>query len=521
MKMKAKAATRRITMLVLALGLLVSAQVLGTTGSVAGAAPGGGGVLTVGFDLSGSSVPVEFDPAQFTVSSGYLSYDLPIYGGLLRETTSGTFVPDLASKVTVVNPSTIDIQVRPGEVFSDGTPFTAAAVKAGLERNIATTHKAGFVVALFDISSIDVTGPDSLVLNFSQPVANVFYPQLASQESFIVSPTAAAAGSLGTDPVGAGPFMFKSYASSEKLVLVKNPKYWDAKNIPLSGITFVSVPAGPQQISALESGEVNALEALPPSDIPVLEGHSSLQVKSSFQDGGVYYVPMCKASGPLADVKVRQALNYAINREAINKSLLYGKGEPAWALFPSTFALYDKSLTGTYAYNPPKAKKLLAEAGYPHGFSTTILPLPMPATDQLATVLQSEWKQIGVSAQILSSTNYVNDFYVRHIAAMAVNPTSSTGLNKLNPYIPGEIGDDCDYGNPTLSALITKAASLPPNSPQLKAVWDQMQEFIIKNALSIYVAYFPTVAAASTSVKNLATVPYIGGVLSYWTMSVS
>ena len=274
MKSKVKEATRRISMSVVALGLVMGAQVLAAASSRAGAASSGG-VLTVGYDLTGSSVPVEFDPVKFTVASGNLGYDLPIYGGLLRETPSGTFVPDLASKVTVVNPSTINVTVRPGEVFSDGTPFTAAAVKAGLERNITTTNKSGFNTSLYDISSIDVTGTDSLVLNFSQPVANTFYPLLANQEAFIVSPTAAAAGTLGTDPVGAGPFMFKSYTTAEKLVLVKNPKYWDAKNIHLSGITFVSVPAGPQQVSALESGEVNALDSLPPSDIPVLKDQSS------------------------------------------------------------------------------------------------------------------------------------------------------------------------------------------------------------------------------------------------------
>ncbi len=521
MKTKAKQTSQRIAIWVTALGLAMSAQVLVAMNGAAGASSTASGVLTVGYDLSGSTVPVEFDPAKFTVASGYLTYDLPSYGALLRETPSGDFVPDLASKVAVINPSTIDITVRPGEVFSDGTAFTAAAVKAGLERNIATTNKSGFNTSLYDISSIDVTGPDSVVLNFSQPEANTFYPLLANQEAFIVSPKAAAAGTLGTEPIGAGPFMFKSYAPAQKLVLVKNPKYWDAKNIHLSGITFVSVPAGPQQVNALESGEVNALDGLPTSDIPALTQQSSLQVTSAFQDGGMYWVPMCKSSGPLANVKVRQALNYAINRVAINQSLLYGKGQPAWSLYPSSFALYDKSLTNYYAYNPAKAKKLLTEAGYPHGFSTTILPLPEPATDQVATVLQSEWKQIGVSVQIIQSANYVNDFYVRHIAAMAVNPSISTGLGKLNPFITGEIGDDCNYSNPTLTALIAKITSLPPSSPQLKTAWDQAQEFIIKNALIIPVDYFPTVAAASKTVKNLQNVPYIGGVLSYWTMAVS
>src|SRR5258708_3747371 len=104
---------------------------------------------------------------------------------------------------------------------------------------------------------------------------------------------------------------------------------------------------------------------------------------------------------------------------------------------------------------------------------------------------------------------------------MAVNPTTSTGFNKVTEFKPGGIADICNYDSPTLDALIAKATALPPGSPQLKAVWDQMQELINKNALIILVDFFPTVAAASRSVKHLATVPYIGGVLSYWTMSVS
>ena len=524
MKAGAWRTLRRITTLGTTVALLTVVASFAVAGSGrAAAASSGPGDLTVGYDLSGSSVPVEFDPSSFTTTAGYLTYLLPIYGGLLRETSSGAFVPDLASSVTVSNPSTIDIQIRPGEVFSDGTPFTAAAVKAGLERNINTTNKGGFLPSLYEISSIDVTGPDSLVLNFSQPVANIFYPNLASQESFIVSPKAAAAGTLGTDPVGAGAFMFKSYVPDEKLVLVKNPKYWDAKSIHLSQITFVSVPAGPQQINALESGLINAVDGLPATDIPTLKEQSSLQVKSSFQDGSVYYVPICTTSGPMANVKVRQALSYAVNRVEINKALLYGLGQPAWSLVPSGFSTYDNSLTGHYAYNPAKAKELLAQAGYPHGFSTTILPLPEPATQQLATILQQEFKQIGVSLQIVSSSDYVNDFYVRHIAAMAVNPVMGPGgLTDVSAiFTPGSIGDTCNYSNPTLNALVTKASNLPASSPELKVLWDEMQQFIITNALSIFVVNAPTIAAASKSVKDLQIVPTIGGVLDYWTMSVS
>jgi peptide/nickel transport system substrate-binding protein len=517
--------SRSVRCIAAAVGVLLTAPFV-ALGGEAGAASKNttGGVLTVGTDvLSGSTVgPIEFDPTQFTVALGNFSYDWPIYAGLLRQTTSGAYVPELASKVTVPNSSTIDVQVRPGVVFSDGTTLDAAAVKAGLERNLSTTHKGAFNVTFFDISSIDVTGTDALVINFSQPTANLFYPHLGDEESFIVSPKATASGTLGTKPVGAGPFMLKTFTPSQKIVLVKNPKYWDAKSIHLSGITFVETPSGPQQINSLETGLVNAEESLPPNDIPTLKNLSTVYTKSAFVDAGYLFAPICKSSGPLANVKVRQALSYAINRPQINDALLFGKGEPAWSIFPSTNVYYNKALTGSYAYSLKKAKQLLAQAGYPHGFSTSITPLPMPMTNQLATILQAEWRKIGVNLQIVPTTNYVNDFYVRHTAQIGLNPSGSPGLAKVTgPYVPGSIGDACNYNDPTLTSLATQASNLPPSSPQLKTLWNQMQSVVIKNALSFYVAYNPTISAATKAVKNLQVIPYIGGILNYWKITVT
>jgi peptide/nickel transport system substrate-binding protein len=508
-----------------AVGLALTAPVVTLGGSAAAASKtASGGVLTVGTDvLSGSTVgPIEFDPAKFTVALGSFSYDWPIYGGLLRQVTDGSYVPDLASQVTVPDASTIDVQVRPGVVFSDGTVLDAAAVKAGLERNLATTNKGAFNVTFFDISSIDVTGTDSVVIHFSQPVANLFYPHLADEESFIVSPKGAAAGTLESKPVGAGPFMLKSFTPSQKIELVKNPKYWDAKSIKLSGITFVETPSGPQQINSLATGLVNAEESFPINDIPALKKMSSVYTTSAFLDANYLFAPMCKSSGPLANVKVRQALSYAINRPQINAALLFGKGEPAWSFFPSSSVYYNKALTNSYRFDLKKAKQLLVQAGYPHGFSTSITPLPMPLTDQLATILQAEWKKIGVNLQIVQTTNYVNDFYIRHTAQIGLNPSGSPGVAKVTgPYVPGSIGDACSYNDPQLTTLATEASSLPASSPQLKTLWNQMQSVVMKNALSFYVAYTPVISAATKNVKNLQVIPYIGGILDYWNISVT
>ena len=503
-----------------AIVLVLSTQVLVTSGPAAAASSGQYGVLTDGYDLSAQINPIEFDPTQFSSSACCFGYDWPIYAGLLRETASGAYVPDLASAVTVPNPTTIDITLRPGLVYSNGTPLDANAVKAGWERNMTNPHPGVWDQSFSDISSIDVTGADSLVLTFSQPVASTFYSHLADQESFMALPTGPGSSNPNENVVGAGPFILKSYVQGEKIVLVKNPKYWDAKAIHLAGITFVDVPPGPQQLTTVESGLVD-VGGIPDNDIPALKNLPNLQSTSLFPDASYYFVPICKASGPLANVKVRQALNYATNRVAINSALFFGKGEPAWSIFPSSSSDYDSALTNDYAYNVKKAKQLLTEAGYPHGFSTSLMPLPQAENTQLATVLQQQWKQIGVNLQIVQASNYVTDLYTDNKAQMGLNPEGLPGIQKLTTqYIPGDVGDLCNYNNPTLNNLTKEVEALPPSSPKLRSVWIQIQKFVAENALSIYVDYAPEVTVAKKDVTHLQVIPYVGGVTNYWSVSV-
>src|ERR1019366_604836 len=156
MKIKAGIMARRTTMAVMAVGLMLSAQVLVVGGAPAGAASSGKyGNLTTGYDLSETINPIEFDPVQFVSSACCFAYDWPIYAGLLRETSSGAYVPDLASAATVVNSSTLDITIRSGLVYSNGTPLNAAAVKAGFERNLTNPHPGVWDQSMSEIASIN------------------------------------------------------------------------------------------------------------------------------------------------------------------------------------------------------------------------------------------------------------------------------------------------------------------------------------------------------------------------------
>ena len=510
---------------VLLAGLAFSAMGLSAPSAPPAGAAGSAGVLTEAYDLTGQSGdPVVFDVTQSHVPGDQIPWTIPIYDTLLRYTPSGALVPELASSATIADPSTIDLTLRPGVTFSDGTPFDADAVKAGILRNEQAPQNGEFDATLEDVSSIDVNSPTSLVIHLSQPAAGAFYPLLAGEETFIPSPAEVAKGDLSTQPVGAGPFVLQQFSPNQRIVLAKNPTYWDAKAIKLSQLQFTSVPAATQQLSALQAGQANLAVGLPATDIPALRHSNSLQLSVVNSPTSNLWMPLCKTYPPLAKVQVRQALSYAVDRSAISNALLEGAGSPQWALWPQNSIYYPASLTNHYAYNVAKAKQLLKAAGYAKGFNLTLIELAgVPLTTQVAQVVQQEWKQIGVNVTLQPSSSFVPDLYIHHLGQTTVNPTHRGGLLKLTgTYHPGSIGDLCDYDSPTLDAISNQIAGLVPTSPKAVQLWKSAQTYVIDNALSVYIAWIPQVSGSAKTVKGLNLITsYLIAIPDLWTVQVS
>ena len=481
-----------------------------------------GGTITIAEPLTQLGDPVQFDPTLAHTPQVQDPWQMAIYGTLLRPTPDNGYLPELADSATITDPQTIAITLRPSVVFSDGTPFDANAVKAGILRNRNAPQLGGLSSLLQDIASIDVSSPTSLTIHFKAPVAGAFYPLLASQETFIPSPTAVAKGELNTDPVGAGPFVLRQNVPNESVTLARNPKYWDAKAIHISELRFVNVESAPQEVSTLESGEVN-VTSIPVNDAPNLQHNGAYRVGSVDSQTQSLWIPVCKSNPPLSDLRVRQALNYAINRNAINRAVLGDLGEPQWALWPSKSIFFPPSLNGYYAYNPAKAKTLLAEAGYPHGFSTQLLVPPgSPVLTQGATILQSEWKQIGVSVSLVQTLNIVSDLYERRVAPMGILPEVRGGIQALTgPFEPGTIGDLCNYNSPTLDGFTAQLGSLPPTSHQAVSLTREAQKYIVSNALAVWINFEPYVYASSSEVNGVSFLTqYAQPVPYYWTLRV-
>jgi len=188
-------------------------------------------------------------------------------------------------------------------------------------------------------------------------------------------------------------------------------------------------------------------------------------------------------------------LNYALNRDALNAALASGKGEPAWSVVPKVSSVFAPGLDKYYAYNPAKAKKLLAEAGLSAGTQLTLIPSP-GISGQLSEIAQQDWKKVGIDVSILPSVNIVQDFFIDHKSNMGAASVVRSGLDAVQSiYTPGHLGDACSYEDPTLTAKINQLASMSSTDPQYKQVWQDTQDFVIKNALSVYGLWLPAVIA--------------------------
>jgi len=498
-EMKMKSYCRPVVSALLALpliGLLASPTSAAGKKSSSAAAYDPNGILKFALDLTG--IPIAFDPIKATLSDTGNMIGQLLDDSLFRMQPDGSLTPELATAATIVDPQTISVKLRPGVRFQDGTPLNAAAVKFTILRNSASTSVA-FPAPIHDVSSIDLNGNLGLTIHLSQPDAGAFYPLLSDMSTMPLSPAAVARNDPNpvTNPLGAGPFRVKQVVTDESLDLVKNQTYWNAKNIKLGGIDFISETAStPAAINALKSGTVDAIT----SNITQVGALTGGGIKTSIASSPTskLYFPLCDTKGPLQNVRVRQALSYGIDRKSIDRALVGGKGELAWGLVTSTSNLFPADLNNYYAYNPAKAKKLLRQAGYAKGLTLTMAPGVSTDLQQLALIVQQQWKKIGVNLQLATvpSATYVQDVFVNHLYALTDADVVRSGLDAISfIFTPGHLGDLCGYDNPTLDAMVTKMSALAPNDPQYVQLWKKAQDIIVKSALDVWAVWLPTVVA--------------------------
>lgn len=370
------------------------------------AAPSEGGTIIVGLQAE----PVSLDSHQVSdYNTHRAAYGL--YDHLLHFKDESTEVePGLVESWEISDDGLVyTLHLRKGVKFHDGTDFNAEAVKFNIERQIDPNHPyhdtGEFLYAEFTwgmVEKVEVADEYTAKITLKEPFAP-FLNHLAMHPAAMVSP--AAVEKYGRDfsinPVGTGPFKFASWTPGVEIVLEKNPDYWG--ELPkIDRVIYRPIIEDQPRLTELEAGGVSFIVNVPPDELARLKGDDRFTVVE--QPGmHTWWVAFNHTKAPFNDKRVRQAMNYAVNKKAIVDNILKGTGVLAFNPLPPVVWGYTDDVQ-RYDYDPEKAKELLAEAGYPDGFSCSFwipesgsgMQQPVP----MGTAIQADLKAVGIDCKI-------------------------------------------------------------------------------------------------------------------------
>jgi peptide/nickel transport system substrate-binding protein len=382
----------KIILFSLITGLFVSLMVLAS--SCQSAPSSIGGTVTVGEIADGLSIGY---PAKLMrVSSSRIA--APVIENLFRFDKEGKLIPWLVKEYKEDNKAnTITLTLNKGIKFQDGSDFNAAVVKWNLDQctsaKLPGSEKFKSIEVVDDYTvRINLTQWDSTVIsNLAQTLG-----MMISKASFDKNGVDWAA----SNPVGTGPYQFVSWVKDSKVTFKKSTGYWQNNKPYLDSLVFVPVVDSLTRQMSFKAGELDLMFTNDAKSIKDLEKAGYIVTRRSAGSGATSLVPdSANSNSPFANLKVRQALSYAIDRDQINKAVFSGENQPVNQMIYKAHWGYNSDIKG-YPYDPAKAKQLLAEAGYANGIKTKILFIGVPDFKDCFTAVQGYLKTVGIDAEL-------------------------------------------------------------------------------------------------------------------------
>ncbi|MFJ2645699.1 ABC transporter substrate-binding protein [Streptomyces sp. NPDC087420] len=342
------------------------------TSTAAAGKPVRGGTLTTAVDTE----PVSWD-IHASTQDVTAEIQRGVFDSLVSQDASGKFHPWLATKWEVgADFKSYTFHLRKDVTFTDGARFDAAAVKANFDHIVAKTTKSLYAANLLGpYTGTQVVDPYTAKVTFSKPFAPFLQAASTTYLGFY-SPKALAAdaGKLaagGPADVGSGPFVFTSYTKGQSAVLTRNPDYdWGPATAAHTGPAHLDklvvrfLPAASVRSGALTSGQVQVAKAIPPQNVTTVKATPGLKLVSRAAPGGNYNLWLNASIAPLDDQRVRKAIQRGINIDQDVKTVTFGQYPRAWSPISPTTPDYDKTLEGSWPYDPEVSAQLLDEAGW-------------------------------------------------------------------------------------------------------------------------------------------------------------
>lgn len=456
--------------------------------------------ITVGIaqDLDDS-----LDPHK-TVKAGTREVMFNVFEGLMKPTPDGDLTPAIAENYTVSEDhKTYTFTLREGVKFHNGDTVTAEDVVYSINRCAAATETGIVQVEAFSvIEAVEAVDERTVAITISEP-SNEFISYLTTA----VLP--ADYTEQDTAPVGTGPFRFVSRTAQDSIVLERFEDYWGTP-AQMDKVTLKIIENADSLMMSLQSGAIDLCSHLTSTqvdqlgdDFTVAEGTMNL----------VQALYLNNAVAPFDDVRVRQALSYAVDKQGIIDLAFDGYGSPIGSsMYPAFGKYFDEDLTDYYEYNPEKAKELLAQAGYPDGFEMTItVPSNYKPHMDTAEVLVQQLAAVGVTATILPVEweSWVSDTYTGRqfqSTVVGVDAANMTARALLERFTSTYGSNFINYNSANYDALFQQALATYDDAEQT-ALYKAMERDLTENAANVYIQDLADLVAVRQGLEGVVFYP--------------
>jgi len=432
---------------------------------------------------------------------------ITVYDTLLDIGPKGNLIPNLAEKFEAAPDATwFKLKLRSGVKFHDETPFDAAAVVEHFKRLMDPKNRYRWAADLASIASIEATGPLEVTFKMKAPAAH-FLATLADTSGMIVSPAAVKkhGENFTANPVGTGPFVFKEWRRGSQIVFVRNTSYWKGP-VHLDEVVLRPMPDEQTRMASLKAGNLDIAMNAPAKEVIEARTNKKLTIHDPGSLGSIFV--MINVEQPdVSDVRVRQAMAHALDRETMNKVLNKGLAKIANTPFGTGLAPHEQ-VDNYPKYDLAKAKKLMAEYGKPVKIKLSISSAPLSALN--AQVLQQMWKKIGIETEITPTEQ------VQLIRA-ALGKQYQTMLYRWQGGIDPDrnvygvfhskgTANRTGYKNPEMDRLLDAGRATMDPAERLK-IYRQVNNLLAKDLPYLQLTYFNNYSISGANVKGIIPVP--------------
>ena len=443
------------------------------------------------------------DPHK-TVKAGTREVMFNVFEGLMKPTPNGDLTPAIAESYEVSEDRmTYTFHLREGVQFHNGETVTAEDVVYSIQRCAAATETGIVQVEAFSvIQSIETPDDKTVAITISEP-SNEFISYMTTA----ILP--ADYDKQDTAPVGTGPFKFVSRTAQDSVVLEKFDGYWGTP-AQLDKVTLKIIENADSLMMSLQSGAIDLCAHLTSTQVAQLGENFDVAEGTMNLVQALY---LNNAEKPFDDVRVRQALCYAVDKQEIIDLAFDGYGSPIGSsMYPAFGKYFDDSLTNYYTKDVEKAKALLAEAGYPGGFDMTItVPSNYKPHMDTAEVLVQQLAQIGVNAAIepIEWESWVSDVYVGRqfqSTVVGVDASNMTARALLERFTSDYGKNFINYNNAEYDALFRQTLTAYDDAEQT-ALYKQMLANLTENAANAYIQDLADLVAVRKGVEGVTFYP--------------